>query len=452
MKKQVVLKLLAAMTAASLTVTGCAGTNAAAGNKTMVISEADTETSAGDTETASAAAESSEGGSTEVGSSEESTEGLLVKLEDLDLTDQFSDRDLDSTYDEATAVKIALNGDSADVTGEGASAEGGVVTITAAGTYIISGTLNKGQIIVDAADTDKVQLVLDNASITADENAAILIKNADKVFLTLADGSENTLADSAQEYVQPEDMENTVDGVVFSVCDLTLNGSGTLNITAGYKHGIVCKDDLVITDGAYNITSAGKGIAANDSIRIKDGELNITAEDDAIHTSKDDTEGKGYIYIEGGTLKLSSGDDGIHAATALIIAGGEIDVTKSYEGLEGDTIDIQGGEINIAASDDGINASSNASASDNQDDLDFANHGKRPEEGGEDAVTSAAPEKTDGTARRAQLLPADRKSLLMEKSLLTAEDLPAAAECTRTRTHISGSVAERLSLTRTATA
>ncbi len=401
MKKQVVLKLLAAMTAASLTVTGCAGTNAAAGNKTTVTSEADTETSAGDTETASAAAESSEGGSTEDGSSEESTEGLLVKLEDLDLTDQFSDRDLDSTYDEATAVKIALNGDSADVTGEGASAEGGVVTITAAGTYIISGTLNKGQIIVDAADTDKVQLVLDNASITADENAAILIKNADKVFLTLADGSENTLADSAQEYVQPEDMENTVDGVVFSVCDLTLNGSGTLNITAGYKHGIVCKDDLVITDGAYNITSAGKGIAANDSIRIKDGELNITAEDDAIHTSKDDTEGKGYIYIEGGTLKLSSGDDGIHAATALIIAGGEIDVTKSYEGLEGDTIDIQGGEINIAASDDGINASSNASASDNQDDLDFANHGKRPEEGGEDAVTSAAPEKTDGTAQKA---------------------------------------------------
>ena len=230
-----------------------------------------------------------------------------------------------------------------------------------------------------------MQLVLDNASITADENAAILIKNADKVFLTLADGSENTLADSAQEYVQPEDMENTVDGVVFSVCDLTLNGSGTLNITAGYKHGIVCKDDLVITDGAYNITSAGKGIAANDSIRIKDGELNITAEDDAIHTSKDDTEGKGYIYIEGGTLKLSSGDDGIHAATALIIAGGEIDVTKSYEGL----------------SDDGLNASSNASASDNQDDLDFSDHGKRPEEGGEDAVTAATPEKTDGTAQKA---------------------------------------------------
>lgn len=386
--------------AASLTVTGCAVTNAAAGNKTTVTAEAETETSAGDTETMSADAESSEGSSTEDGTAEESTEGLLVKLEDLDLTDQFSDRDLDSSYDESTAVKISLNGDSADVTGEGASAENGVVTITAAGTYVISGTLNKGQIVVDAADTDKVQLVLDNASITADENAAILMKNADKVFLTLAAGSTNTLADSAQEYVQPEDMENTVDGVVFSVCDLTLNGSGTLNVTAGYKHGIVCKDDLVITDGTYNITSAGKGISANDSIRIKEGEMNITAEDDAIHTSKDDTEGKGYIYIEGGTLKLSSGDDGIHAATALVIAGGEIDVTKSYEGLEGDTMDIQGGEINVAASDDGLNASSNASASDNQDDLDFADHGKRPEEGGEDAVTSATPRKQDGTSQK----------------------------------------------------
>ena len=343
MKIQSVMKLLAVMMSAQLVMTGCAsaGSGSADGS---VVSQAAADSAAGDADTA------------------QTEEGLLVKLADLDLEEQFSDRDQDASYDKATATSITLQGDTASASGDGVTVDGSTITISAAGTYLVTGELDGGQIVVDAGDDDKVQIVLAGASITAGENAAILIKNADKVFLTLADGTTNTLTDSGEAYVQPEDLEQTVDGVIFALSDLTLNGSGTLEVTAKTGHGIVCKDDLVITDGTYHITAAGKGLAANDSIRILDGTFDIDAEDDAIHTSKDDTEGKGYIFIQGGTFQLSSGDDGIHAATALIIQGGDIDVTESYEGLEGDSVDILGGTITIAASDDGINASSNASS------------------------------------------------------------------------------------------
>lgn len=343
MKIQSVMKLLAVMMSAQLVMTGCAsaGSGSADGS---VVSQAAADSTAGDADTA------------------QTEEGLLVKLADLELEEQFSDRDQDASYDKTTATSITLQGDNASVSGDGVTVDGATITITAAGTYLVTGELDGGQIVVDAGDDDKVQIVLAGASITAGENAAILVRNADKVFLTLADGTTNTLTDSGEAYVQPEDLEQTVDGVIFALSDLTLNGSGTLEVTAKTGHGIVCKDDLVITDGTYHITAAGKGLAANDSIRILDGTFDIDAEDDAIHTSKDDTEGKGYIFIQGGTFQLSSGDDGVHAATALIIQGGEMDVTKSNEGLEGDSVDILGGTITIAASDDGINASSNASS------------------------------------------------------------------------------------------
>ncbi len=376
MKIQSVMKLLAVMMSAQLVMTGCAsaGSGSADGS---VVSQAAADSTAGDADTA------------------QTEEGLLVKLEDLELENQFSDRDQDASYDKATATSITLQGDTASASGDGVTVDGSTITISAAGTYLVTGELDGGQIVVDAGDDDKVQIVLAGASITAGENAAILIRNADKVFLTLADGTTNTLTDSGEAYVQPEDLEQTVDGVIFALSDLTLNGSGTLEVTAKTGHGIVCKDDLVITDGTSHITAAGKGLAANDSIRILDGTFDIDAEDDAIHTSKDDTEGKGYIFIQGGTFQLSSGDDGIHAATALIIQGGDIDVTESYEGLEGDSVDILSGTITIAASDDGINASSNASSRNE------GNGGDGPQGAVPDTENSGDGPQADGSAENA---------------------------------------------------
>ena len=294
-----------------------------------------------------------------------STDGMITDPSTLDLSSMFTSRDLETGYDESTSTAITLNGDSIEVSGSGATVDGTTVTITDEGTYIISGELSDGQIIVAAEDTTKVQLVLNGVTITNDDSACIYIKSGDKVFITLAAGTINTLSDTGSEYVQTD--ENNVDGVIFSKSDVTFNGSGTLVINANYDHGIVGKDDLKFTGGTYVITATGHAIVANDSVRIKDGTFTLTSGDgkDGIQTSNEEETGKGYIYIEGGDITITASDDGIHAATALIIAGGTINITESYEGLEGDTIDITGGDITVVASDDGLNASTSTAQESN---------------------------------------------------------------------------------------
>ena len=142
------------------------------------------------------------------------------------------------------AVKITLNKTTATVSGSGVKADGSTITITEEGVYIVSGTLEDGQIIVDASDSDKVQIVLDGVHINCETNAAIYVREADKVFITLAENSSNTLG-GGNEYSQIDD--NTVDGVIFSKSDLVCNGTGSLTIEADYKHGIVSKDCLLYT-------------------------------------------------------------------------------------------------------------------------------------------------------------------------------------------------------------
>ncbi|WP_408069706.1 carbohydrate-binding domain-containing protein [Butyrivibrio sp. JL13D10] len=298
--------------------------------------------------------------------------GAVTSVSELDLAGMFTDRDLDTGYDESSACSITLNGDSAEISGSGAVADGSVITITEEGTYIISGSLNDGQIVVDVADTKKVQLVLNGVSVTNDDGACIYVKSADKVFATLAAGTENTLSDTGAEYVQG-DSETNVDGVIFSKDDITFNGEGTLNISASYANGIVGKDDVKFTGGTYNITATGNAIEGKDSVRIKNGSFTLTGgnDKDAIHTSNEEESGKGYVYIEGGDFTINAKDDGIHAGTVLYICGGNIDIQESYEGIEGDTIDILDGTIKIKSSDDGLNAS----ASTSQDSFGFGGMG-----------------------------------------------------------------------------
>ena len=271
--------------------------------------------------------------------------------------DYFSNRDLDPSYDESEAVNIKLNDTTATADGSGVTVNGSVITVTAEGIYVISGKLSDGQIIVNAGDEDKVQLVLDGVDITNDDSACILVKNADKTFITLAEGSTNTLADTGSEYVQQSDYDKTVDGVIFSSNDLVFNGSGSLTIKAGYKHAVVSKDDLKVTGGTYNITATGKGFTANDSIRISDGTFTVNSTDDAFHVSSAETADVGYMYVAGGKFTVKTDDDGLHCTSQMIIDGGTFDITAS-EGIEGTSVTINDGDITISASDDGINAAS----------------------------------------------------------------------------------------------
>lgn len=288
---------------------------------------------------------------------------------------EFSAQDLEVGYDEATAVKITLNGDSAQVSGEGASVSGGVVTITAEGTYLVTGSLTNGQLVVNGADTDKIQLVFSGASIHNETGAAVSIKQADKVFLTLAAGTENTLTDGAI-YGEAETADS-VDGVIFSKADLTINGSGALNITGNYQHGIVSKDDLVVTGGQITVTAVGQGLSGKDRIKIKDGVFTLTTGEDALQSDNAEESGKGTIYIAGGTFTITTGGDGMQAETVLQIDGGSgtinTDINNSntsgedisQKGLKaGSALLVNGGNLRITTTDDSLHSNGSLTVSD----------------------------------------------------------------------------------------
>ena len=262
----------------------------------------------------------------------------------LSYDDMFTDRDLDVGYEESDSVKISLSDDSTTVSSgssdnsstddtlDGVTVDGNVITITSGGTYIISGTLSEGQLVVDA-DDEKVQLVLDNADITCATSAAIYVKSAGKTFITLAEGSENILMNTA-EFEAIDD--NNIDAVIFSKDDLTLNGSGTLTINSENGHGIVSKDDLKITGGTYNITAASHALSGKDSVRIAEGTFNLVSGKDGIHSENTDDSSKGYVYIAGGEFTIDSTGDGIDASNIVQIDDGTFDITAGG-GVENST-------------------------------------------------------------------------------------------------------------------
>ena len=276
-------------------------------------------------------------------------------------SEMFTERDLSGEYDESKAETITLSGSSAKTSAaSGVNVNGSTVTITAEGIYTVSGTLTDGQIIVEADDTAKVQIVLKNASVTSSDSAAIYVKSADKVFVTTAAGTENTLANGGSFTA---DGDTNIDGAVFAKDDITFNGSGSLTINSPAGHGVVGKDDVKFAGGTYTITAAKHGVQANDSVRLAESDVTVTSgsDKDGIHVSDDadeeeGTESDSFFYMADGSLTISSGDDGIHADAAVNIEGGTIVVNESYEGIEGLSISISGGSTTVTASDDGLNA------------------------------------------------------------------------------------------------
>lgn len=286
------------------------------------------------------------------------SEDVSVSAGGKESSDLFTTRDKEVGWNESEAVNVTLSDGGTSVSGAGVTVSGSTVTITEEGTYVLSGALSEGQVIVDIDKNDKVQLVLKNVNITSASSAPLYVKSADKVFVTLAPGSENTLI-NAGAFVAID--ENKIDGCVYSKEDITFNGNGTLHIACAAGHGIVSKDSLVFTGGTYNISAAKHGLQGKDDIRILDGTLNVVSGEDGLHCENDDDNELGFIYIEGGTLNISSEDDGIHAGNYLTVENGYINIAKSYEGLEAKKITIDGGEFHIVASDDGINAAGGSS-------------------------------------------------------------------------------------------
>ena len=247
--------------------------------------------------------------------------------------DLFTKRDLKQTADLSNAVTYTIT-------------DGQDIHITKEGVYVLTGQAANATVYVEADKEDKVQLVLDNVSVTNDNAPVIYVKTADKVFVTVQ-------ADSSLSVTGVFNAEGSANGVIFSKTDLTLNGTAALTITSS-ENGVVGKDDVKITGGAFAITAASKAILANDSIRVADGELNLTAGTDGLH-AENKGEKEDYIYIGGGAITIQAGDDAIHATSVVQIDGGTITI-QAGEGIEGTYVQINGGTISIQGADDGINA------------------------------------------------------------------------------------------------
>ena len=286
----------------------------------------------------------------------------------------FTTNDQNGSWDTTGAAAITLTGDGASISGNGAYVYDGNVVIAEAGRYVFSGNLEDGSIIVDAHDSSKVWILLDGVEINCSDDACIQVDQADKVFLTLAEGSHNILT-SGSAYSDTALSDGT-DGAIFAHDDLTINGSGSLNVNAQYSHGISANDDLVIAGGTITISAVDDAIHVNDSIRIKDAAITVTAGDDGLLTSNEVE--NGYFYIESGTLDITASGDGVHTTGDITVAGGEINISAGddgihsdasvfvqsgtvlisdcYEGIEALIIDVSGGDISINCEDDGFNA------------------------------------------------------------------------------------------------
>lgn len=255
--------------------------------------------------------------------SKEKTKTTVATASEINVSEMFTDSDKEVGYDEENSSKIELNKTTVTSNSNDVSIDGTTVTIKNEGTYILSGDLENGKIIVDSEKTDKLQIVLNGANISCEGSAPIYVKQADKVFLTLANETTNTLT-STGEY---ETSDDNIDSVIFSKDDLTLNGTGTLTVKSESGHGIVSKDDLVVTSGTYSINAASHGLSANDSIRIADGKFNITSGKDGLHSENTDDTKLGYIYVADGEFNITAGYDALDASSAIQADGGKFDVT-----------------------------------------------------------------------------------------------------------------------------
>jgi len=264
---------------------------------------------------------------------------------------EYKGKDVDDSYDTNSDVTISCSGSSCTVKGSGATARNGEVVITAAGTYIISGSL-QGHVLIQAnGEEDFVHIVLNSATISSTSGPAIYGETVKKVTITLV--GSNKLTDT-QNYTVVEDEP---DGCIFVDADLSINGSGSLSVTGNYSDAIRSKKDLKLVSGNISIPKAvKKGIKARNSICVLDATLDIVSGEAAIKATKDTDPEKGYIVIDGGKITISSQKKGIQAETHLTINGGFIDIKNSYEGIEGQMIDILGGEIHVFSTNDGINA------------------------------------------------------------------------------------------------
>lgn len=235
----------------------------------------------------------------------------------------FKDTDAYTDWSDEDVTTIDLNDDETSVDGDGASYSNGAVTISGAGTYVFSGTLSDGTILIEADEKDDVRLVLNGVSVKNADGSCIAVQEADKVILSLEEGMENTLED-AEEYTDDEEFDSVID----AHADLVINGEGSLQINALYNDGIKSHDDLRILGGNISVVSEDDALVAKDSLQIKKGTFEIDSGGDGLKAANDEDAMLGFVYIENGSFTVNAGDEAIQAETDIQINDGQFDLTS----------------------------------------------------------------------------------------------------------------------------
>ena len=277
----------------------------------------------------------------------------------LDAQTHYTNEDL--TWDSSGEKTIDLANPTAT---DGVSVENGTITITSGGTYRLTGEYS-GQVKIDAAKTDTVRLVLDNAKITNSTGAALNVVSAAEAIIYTAAGTTNTVADEANYTATGDD---DPDAAIYSTANLTLTGEGSLSVKGAYEEGIHTTGGLVIASGTLEVNAANTGIKGKDYVDITGGIVNVTAAQDGIKSTNTDDESKGFTRLSAGSVTVSAGDDGLKAPHTLEISGGTLNIEKSNEGIEAQYINILDGDVTVNSTDDGINASLKDSSSDTSSD------------------------------------------------------------------------------------
>ena len=276
------------------------------------------------------------------------------------------------------ATTIALSGQSATATGTGAEVTDGVVTITAGGTYVVTGTMTEGRILVNAPK-EEVTLVLQDASITCSTGSPLYVYKSKATTLYLPEGTDSTLTDGtdytfSDSYSSAEEEEPNA--CLYSKSDLVIAGSGSLTVNANYNNGITGKDTLFIQKASVTVTAVNHGINGKDSLTIKDADITVTSGGDALRSTNDSDTTLGYLALTGSALKLTAGEDGIQAETTLTISGGTATVTTaggagqsisndtSAKGFKAGTqVTVTGGTFQLNCCDDAIHSNGDVTIS-----------------------------------------------------------------------------------------
>ena len=277
----------------------------------------------------------------------------------LDAQTHYTNEDL--TWDSSDEKTIDLANPTAT---DGVSVENGTITITSGGTYRLTGEYS-GQVKIEAAKTDTVRLVLDNAKITNSTGPAINVAGAGEAIIYTASGTANTIADGANYAAKGAD---DPDAAIYSTANLTLTGEGSLSVKGAYEEGIHTTGGLVIASGTLEVNAANTGIKGKDYVDITGGIVNVTAAQDGIKSTNTDDESMGFTRLSAGSVTISAGDDGLKAPRTLEISGGTLNIEKSNEGIEAQYINILDGDVTVNSTDDGINASLKDSSSDTSSD------------------------------------------------------------------------------------